>query len=384
MKVAIIGGGFAGRAAAKTLGKAIGDTHEIVLIDKNEYTTMHPSLPDLAGNRVKESVLKGQIIDLIPNHVRFLKKNISEVNFNEKQIHFDSGESYNYDYLVFAPGSKSNFYGNEVLPKTAYKMDCLSDALRIQEAAKDFIQNHDEVNIVVSGAGFTGIELAVNLYHLAHELGKKPKVSLVEVTGKVLPMLSDAMSAHVKTTIEGLGITFLLEREVVGYENDTVLFKDGSTIENAFYCWCAGVMNAIPVQGNHQEMRDKRIFVDAYLRIPEHPEVFVAGDAAAFKDEKGNCIRRAVNFAYTQGKTVGLNVAKAIAKESLSPYKIQDLGWIIPLYVNSVGEAFGTPLKGRIGITGHYLICGAKNYSVGNFLSYLGYSIKFFFTKARA
>lgn len=384
MKVAIIGGGFAGRAAAKTLGKAIGSTHEIVLIDKNEYTTMHPSLPDLAGNRVKESVLKGQIIDLIPNNVRFLKKTITEVNFNDKQINFDAGEPYVYDYLVFAPGSKTNFYGNEVLPKTAYKMDCLKDALHIHEAAKAFIQSHDEVNLVVSGAGFTGIELAVNLYHLAHELGKKPKVSLVEVTGKVLPMLTDDMSSHVKRTIESLGIEFLLEKEVVGYENEIVSFRDGSKIENAFYCWCAGVMNAIPAVGNHQEMRDKRIIVDAYLRIPEHPEVFVAGDGAAFKDEKGNCIRRAVNFAYTQGKTAGANVAKAIVKDSLSPYKIQDLGWIIPLYVNSVGEAFGTPVKGRIGITGHYLICGAKNYSIGNFMSYLGYSIKFFFTKARA
>lgn len=384
MKVAIIGGGFAGRAAAKTLGKAIGNTHEVVLFDKNEYTTMHPSLPDLAGNRVKESVLKGQIIDLIPNNVRFLKKSITEVNFNEKQIQFEEGDAYHYDYLVFAPGSKTNFYGNDVLPKTAYKMDCLKDALRIQEDARAFINSHDDVHIVVSGAGFTGIELAVNLYHLAHELGKKPKVSLVEVTGKVLPMLNDNMSTHVKKTIESLGIEFLLEKEVVGYDNETVMFKDGSKIENAFYCWCAGVMNAIPVTGNQQEMRDKRILVDAFLRIPEHPEVFVAGDGAAFKDEKGNCIRRAVNFAYTQGKTAGENVAKAIAKESLSAYKIQDLGWVIPLYTNSIGEAFGAPLKGRIGITGHYLICGAKNYSIGNFLSYVGYSIKFFFTSAKA
>ncbi len=385
MKIAIIGGGFAGRSAAKKLAKSLANQPdvEIVLIDKNEFTTMHPSLPDLAGGRVDENDLIENIVKLIPSNVKFMKRLIEQVNFNEKMIYFADGSNYVYDYLIFSPGSKTNFYGNERLPKTTYKMDCLGDAKHIHEAAKAFIQSHDEINIVVSGAGFTGIELATNLYHLSHDMGKKPKVSLVEVTNKVLPMLSNDMSLHVKKTMEKLGIEFLLEREVVGYDNDTVTFKDGSSIQNAFYCWCAGVMNAIPVSGAHQEIRDKRILVDAFLRIPEHPEVFVAGDAAAFKDDKGNCIRRAVNFAATQGTTAGENVLRSIQQQPLNPYKIVDLGWIIPLYINSIGEALGIPVKGRIGIPMHYLICGVKNYNPKNFFHYLGYAVKFFFTQAR-
>lgn len=386
MKVAIIGGGFAGRSAAKTLGNALGgrSDHEVVLFDRNDYTTMLPSLPDLAGQRVEENDLKENLVKLIPSTVKFMKKNIQMVDFNNKQILFDVGEPYTYDYLVFAPGSKTNFYGNTVLPDTAYKMDCLDDALKIQAAARQFIHNHDTVNIVVSGAGFTGIELAVNLYHMAHEMGKKPRVVLAEVTNKVLPMLTESMSTHVKKTIESLGIEFLLEHEVVGYEHETVSFKNGTVIDNAFYAWCAGVMTSVNYTGNQQELRDKRIVVDSYLRIPEHPEVFVAGDAAAFKDAKGNCIRRAVNFAATQGTTAAKNLLNAMEKRSLESYKIVDLGWIIPLYVNSIGEAFGQPVKGRIGITFHYLICGIKNYNLSNFAHYLGYSIKFLFSKARA
>lgn len=386
MKVAIIGGGFAGRAAAKTLGNALGgrSDYEIVLIDRNDYTTMLPSLPDLAGQRVKAEDLKESIEKLLPPHVKFLKKNITLVDFNEKTIQFEGGDHYTYDYMVFAPGSKTNFYGNTALPQTAYKMDCLDDAIKIQAAARQFIHDHDTVNIVVSGAGFTGIELAVNMYHLAHEMGKKPRVVLAEVTNKVLPMLTDKMSSHVKKTIEGLGIEFLLEHEVVGYENETVSFKNGTQIDNAFYAWCAGVMTSVCTTGNQQELRDRRILVDSYLRIPEHPEVFVAGDAAAFKDEKGNCIRRAVNFASTQGSTAGKNILKAMAKQTLEPYKIVDLGWIIPLYVDSIGEAFGNPVKGRMGITFHYLICGIKNYNFTNLAHYIGYSVKFLFTKAKA
>lgn len=385
MKIAVIGGGFAGRAAARVIGQSLGGglVDELVLIDRNEFTTMLPSLPDLAGDRVREADLKESIDKLIPSSVQFMQKNITQVNLHRKEIHFSDGGLYQYDYLVFAPGSKTNFYGNTVLPFTAFKMDCMQDALKIRQAAEAFINQNDDIHFVISGAGFTGIELATNLYHMAHAMGKKPKVTLVEVTNKVLPMLSEPMSTHVKKTVEGLGIEFLLEREVVSYENNTVAFKDGSTIPNAFYCWCAGVMTSVPLVGSQQETRDKRVLVDSYLRIPEHPEVFVAGDAAAVKDDKGFVIRRAVNFSATEGKLAGQNLVSVINKETLKPYKVVDLGWVIPLYVDSIGEALGQPLKGRKGIAFHYIMCGLKNYSVRNFLNYLGYSGRFTFTKAK-
>lgn len=385
MKIAVIGGGFAGRAAAKILGNTFGGGLEVelVLIDRNEFTTMLPSLPDLAGDRVRESDLKESIDKLIPSSFKFLQKNILQVDLHKKSIQFDDGTNYTYDYLVFAPGSKTNFYGNTVLPATAYKMDCLQDALTIRKAAEKYINENNDIHFVISGAGFTGIELATNLYHMAKTANKTAKISLVEVTNKVLPMLSNSMSTHVKGVVEGLGIEFLLEKEVVSYENNTVTFKDGGTINNAFYCWCAGVMTSIPLVGNVQETRDKRVFVDPYLRIIEHPEVFVAGDAAAVKDEKGIVIRRAVNFSATEGKLAGINLVNAIQRQTLKPYKVVDLGWVIPIYVDSIGEALGNPMKGRKGIAFHYFMCGLKNYSMRNFFHYLGYSGRFSFTKAK-
>ncbi len=385
MKIAVIGGGFAGRAAAQVLGHSLGGglVDELVLIDRNEYTTMLPSLPDLAGDRVREADLRESIVKLIPTSFKFMQKNILQVDLNAKEIQFDDTTHYAYDYLVFAPGSKTNFYGNTVLPASAYKMDCLQDALKIRRDAEKFINEHDEINFVVSGAGFTGIELATNLYHMANAMGKKANVTLVEVTNKVLPMLNKSMSSHVQKTVESLGIHFLLEKEVVSYNNSVVTFKDGSKIDNAFYCWCAGVMTSVPLIGNQIETRDKRIMVDAYLRIPEHPEVFVAGDAAAAKNDKDVIVRRAVNFSATEGKCAGTNVVNSINKKTLKSYKLVDLGWVIPLYVNSIGEAFGNELKGRIGISMHYIMCGLKNYSLRHFMNYLGYSARFTFTKPK-
>lgn len=384
MEILVLGGGFAGVAAAKKLGHGLGHREgvRIRLLDRNTYTTMLPSLPDVAGNRVDPDTLKEEIRKLLPQDVEYVQATVKTADLNGRKLILDDGSEMPYDYLVLAGGSKTNFYGKEETLKLCRKMDCFNDAIRIRDEAAAFIDTHPETNFVVSGSGFTGIELAMNLNHMLLQKGKPGSVCLVEVADRILPMLSPDMSAYTRNTVERLGIRFLLSTEVTAYDGERLTFKDGTVVENAFYAWCAGVMNAVPVVGNQQELKDRRIVVDEFLRIPEHPEVFVAGDSAAVKDASGNYIRRAVNFAYTQGGAAAGNVIRAIHNDPLKPYKPVDLGWVIPLYVSSIGVAMGMNMKGRLGIPFHYLMCGIKNYNLSNFISYLGYAFRFFFTPA--
>ncbi len=382
MNIIILGGGFAGISAAKKLGHALGHRDDIAisLVDRNPHTTMLPSLPDVAGNRVDEKTLIAEIKTLIPKDVTFVQADVHHADIEAKELKLADGQSMPYDYLLFAPGSKTNFYGQDEVYKMCHKMDCYSDALKIRRDATAFIDSHEESNFVISGSGFTGIELAVNLNHLLNQSGKKGKVYLVEMADRILPMLSPKMSDYTKETVERQGIQFLLNSGVTAYDGQDITFKDGTVMQDVFYSWCAGVTNSVPLEGVHQELKDKRIIVDSFLRIPEHPEVFVAGDAAAVQDESGTYIRRAVNFAYTQGKTAADNLIRTIHNDPLKPYKAVDLGWVIPLYVSSIGVAMGVDLKGRFGIAFHYLLCGIKNYNTGNFMHYVGYALKFFFT----
>lgn len=384
MEILILGGGFAGISAANKLGQALGhqpDIH-ITLIDKNKYTTMLPSLPDVAGGRVVEKALIEDIIHLIPKDVAFKQLQVDHVDLIQKHIVLKDQRVMPYDYLIFAAGSKTNFYGKEQVLTSAHKMDCLEDAIQIRSEAARYIDSSPAPHFVVAGSGFTGIEVATNLNHLMLSKGKLGRVSIVETCDHILPMVSNDISNFTKNTVEHLGIELMMSSEIDRIENGTVSFKDGRVIENAFSCWCAGVMNAIPLVGNQQELRDKRVIVDAFLRIPEHPEVFVAGDSAAAKDEKGAYFRRAVNFAYMQGKSAAGNLIRTIHQEPLKAFKTVDLGWVIPLYTSSIGVALGMNLKGRLGIGFHYIICGVKNYSLRNLIHYFGYAMRFFFTKA--
>lgn len=383
MKIVIIGGGFAGIAAAKKLYNKLpfDRSAEIILIDKSEHSVMLPSLPDLAGGRVKTKYLLGDIRKQLPGGITFLQKEVTKVNLIEKKVYFEDSK-IKYDYLIISSGSKTNFYDKDEEFQKNYKLESLEDALKIQKDFKKFVNENEDVNVVVSGAGFTGLELASSLFHSAKVEGKKVKVSLIERSNRVLPMLSEERSSYVMKHMRDMGIDFITEDEVLDYKEKKVSLKSGLMIENAFFCWSSGVRMGLPVIGDYTAERDGRIIVDENLRMPEHPEVFVAGDAAAFKCSSGY-IRRAVNFSYMAGQTAGYNIAATILKAPLKAFKVVDLGWVIPLYVTSIGEAFGVPTKGRLGIMLHYVMCGLKNYSLKNFIRYCFFALQFVFTKAK-
>ena len=381
MRVVIIGGGFAGIEAAKQVFNQLpfDKKVEIVLIDKNKYSTMLPSLPDVAGKRVEEKYIQEDIEKMLPKAVKFLNKSVDLVDFNKKTI-FMQKEELTYDYLIFSPGSKSNFFNHDEEFQKNLKLDCLDDAIKIRKEFGEALSKRPKLNLVISGAGFTGIELACNLYHYAKVNGGEITITLIEKADRILPMLSEKMSKYVMNKMKLMDIKFLTGEEVVYFEENVVKLKNKGEIQDAFFCWCSGVKLSVNAVGNHKGLFDGRIIVDEFLRIPEHLEVFVAGDAAAVKTEK-TYLRRAVNFAFTAGKFSGKNVAATIQEEKLKTFKVADLGWVIPIYISSIGVAFGMETKGRLGISMHYVMCGLKNYNARNFLKYIKYASTFIFTK---
>lgn len=383
MRVVIIGGGFAGVAAAKKLYNQLSFEQEveIILIDRNKHTTMLPSLPDVAGNRVSYRYLKEDIEKVIPRGVKFLNNEIDKVDFENKMIKMGEVELV-YDYLIFAPGSKTNFYDFDETRLKDYKLDSLEDALRIRDNFYRMTNKNELTNVVISGAGYTGIELACNLYHFAQENKKKITITIIERSDRVLKTLKENISSYVTEKLSLLSIKIITNDEVKDFDGDKVTLKSGKVIDKAFFCWCSGVKIGITPKGKHNTIKDGRIIVDSFLRIPEHQEVFVVGDAAAIK-YKDEYIRRAVNFSFKEGKNTGKNVAAILTDKKLKPYKPVDLGWVMPLYISSIGVGFGKEIRGRRGILFHYLMCGLKNYNGRNFRKYIKCGLKFSFTKVK-
>lgn len=380
MKIFIVGGGFAGINAAKNLSKKLSTSHEIYLIDKKEYTTMLPNLPEVASGRLESSDVRENIINLLPQSVKFIKEEIIEINFDEKTINTNENE-YKYDYLILATGSTTNLFGfNQNLDKVN-ALDSLEAAENIKMKFSEYLDNVVEGTLVVSGAGFTGMELACNLYDLSKRKGKDLNVIFVERANRILPMLSEKLCSHVIEKLNELKFKIYTDNQIMTFDGKDITLKNNEVIKDVFFCWCSGVKSALKPSGEYKTLPDGRIIVDEFLSIPEYPEVYVVGDAAAIKDKKNNFLRRAVTFAQMSGRHGAKNIAAVINKNQRKPFKPIDLGWIIPIYISSIGAVLGKDIKGRKGIFMHYVLCGIKNYNFRNFWSELKAAFKYPFVK---
>ncbi|MFC1484933.1 NAD(P)/FAD-dependent oxidoreductase [bacterium] len=375
-KIIIIGGGFAGIQAAKQISKL--KNVECILFDNKEYTVMKPSLPDVIGGTIEDDFLVEKIVKLIPKKILFKKEKVGKIDLINKSIVTDTG-NYKYDYLIIASGSRSNFYKFDQNLNKLYKLDFLEDALRIKNDFLDYISNTSKPTVVISGASFTGIELACALFSLSVSKKKHVKIILIERANLLGPLPLNIRD-YMRNYIFSLGFILIEECEVISFDGKNIKLNNNQSFDNVFFCWCAGVKISISdIAGNHSGLPDGRIIVNEFLQIPERKEVFAVGDSAAIKN-KDMYLRRAVNFSIYSGKIAGRNIFNIISNKKLKKFYPLDLGWIIPIYNSSIGKVLGITIKGRIGLRLHYFMCALRNYNLKNKFFYL----KLMFNKTSA
>ena len=362
-KTVIIGGGFAGRQACKALR---GTGTEMVLLDPSPVTTMLPSLPDLAGGWISERMVQRPLGEMLPSNVRHVQQAVSAIDLDAGTIAAGGGK-IRYDHLLIAAGSVPNFYNVPFPRDRMHPLATLDDALRIRRDFEAYLQAAAHPQLLVAGTGYTGLELAMSLYFRARANGKSCGVTIVDPTPILLPSLPEKQRQYVLDFLTDQGAEIRLGVAVESFDGRTAV-AGGRTYENVFCCWAAGSQFAVPeIKGKVERLRDGRLKVNPDLSLPNYPNVFVAGDAAAIAP-RGQPLRKAVNFAYYGGFRAGRNIARRLRGKPTRPFHPVDLGWVVPFHTTSIGRLpFGLWVKGRLGVRLHHLMCGLRNYSFKNF-----------------
>jgi NADH dehydrogenase len=374
MKIIIAGGGFAGVKCARKLAGLKG--HDIVLINRTEHTTMLPSLPDLAGGRIRKEYLMGSIRHLIPKNVRLAVETIQEIDLEKNTVTTDR-QNYPYDSLMIAGGARTNFYGfNQNLDQIRI-LESIENAEKIRTDILQKVSDGSLKEIVIAGAGFTGLELGASLHDLLKD-HPEVRISFVEKTETVISPQNPRMSQHVRESFDKMGIRFYMKESIKSYDQGTITLESGREFKDAMLIWCCGLMRSINIKGKIETTPNGRILVDEYLRVRGYKNVFAGGDAAAFSF-RDKILRMSVNYAEMMGKLAGKNIRRLIKNQLPDDFNPIDPGWVLPIYFTSTGYAAGLKVGGKIGMILHYLISGMKNYSLKNFLAYLGYAIRFIF-----
>jgi NADH dehydrogenase len=358
-KVVIIGGGFGGLSAAKTLRRARAD---VLLIDRRNHHVFQPLLYQVATAGLSPGDIASPIRWILrrQRNVRVWLAEARAIDVTRKLVRLDDGSDVGYDYLIIASGSTHAYFGHDAWREYAPGLKTLEDALEIRrrvllafeeaEREKNPALQRRLLTFIVVGGGPTGVELAGALAEISrHALAsdfrdiapETARIILIEGGPAVLPTYPSPLPAFARRALERLGVTVWTGSSVTGIEAGKV-HVSGETIDAGTILWCAGVA-ASPLARSLGAPLDRvgRVLVKPDLTIPDHPDVAVVGDLAAFKAADGLLLPGVAQVAIQQARHAARNALRAAARQPLEPFVYRNLGNMATIGRNSAVCDFG-------------------------------------------
>ncbi|MCL7459579.1 NAD(P)/FAD-dependent oxidoreductase [Micromonospora echinofusca] len=363
-RVVIVGAGFAGYHAAKTLSRLARGRAEIVVLNSTDYFLYLPLLPEVAAGVVEPRRISVPLTGTLDG-VRVLIGEADHVDLQNRWVGFTQPEGDRnriaYDRLVLAVGSVNKLlpipgvteyaHGFRGLPEALYLHDHVIRQIELAEQTEDPAEQQARATFVVVGAGYTGTEVAAHGQLFTDELVSqrprlkiRPKWMLLDVAPRVLPELDKRMSDTADRVLRRRGVDVRMGTSVAVATADGVTLTDGDYVPTCTLVWCVGVRPDPFVAELGLRTERGRLVVDEYLNVPGFPEVYACGDAAAVPDlaRPGQICTMTAQHAQRQGKLAAHNIAASYGQGRRRPYKHHDLGWVVDL---GGKDAAANPLK---------------------------------------
>ena len=359
-KIMIIGAGFAGLSAAKRLS-ASGLGLEIALFDGKEKFNFLPLIPDCIGRGINPEFLLNDIAGFCRKlGIKFIRQEVVAVDLAAGQVR-TSLSAYAYDYLIIASGSQPNFFSNPDAQAYGYPLNNITDLQKIS----DCLEKNNFENLIICGAGYTGVEAATNLWRYFKKKGILKKITIIERAPAILGALPDWMRDYAARNLESMGIEVLTNSVIEKIWPDRLSISGGRVFQRSVLIWVPGVKTAEFIQKlDIPKNPQGRIVVDKYLRVSRN--CFSTGDAAFF-GTKDNFLRMAVQFAIVQGDQAAKNIIRSIKNIPLEKYRPLDLGYVIPMSNNrSCGRILGINVSGRLATFLHFSMCVFRSMGLKN------------------
>jgi NADH:ubiquinone reductase (H+-translocating) len=355
-RVVIVGGGFAGYNAARSLMRALprGSDVAITLVNPTDYFLYLPLLPDVAAGVLDPRRVTVSLPSTLPG-IHLVLGEVSSVDLDGRLVSYTDAEgaphALGYDRLILAAGSVNKLlpipgvaeyaHGFRGLPEALYLRDQIIRQIELAADTDDIDERNARCTFVVVGAGYTGTEVAAQgpLFTRAiarrhRELtGTRIRWLLLDVAPKVLPELDRHLSATADRVLRKRGVDVRMGTSVREAGAEGVRLTDGEFVPTRSLVWCVGVRPDPLIEQVGLPTLKGRLVVDEKLSVPGHPEVFACGDAAAVPDltRPGQVTAMTAQHASRQGRVAGRNVAASLGHGRLHGYKHHDLGFVVDL-----------------------------------------------------
>ena len=341
--IVIVGGGFAGLNAAQTLADAPA---QVTLVDRRNHHLFQPLLYQVATAVLSPADIAQPIRSILRDqkNIDVELADVSAVDLANQTVILTDGE-LRYDYLILAAGATHSYFGHDDWQFDAPGLKTLEDAVEIRrrillafekaERERDPAKRQALLTFVVVGGGPTGVELAGAIAEIAHHSvikdyrrfdTRSARVILIEAMDRLLLAYPPSLSEKALEALQGLGVEVRFNSPVTAITPGLVCIGE-QELPAETVIWSAGVA-ASPLSRTMGVEIDRagRIKVNRDLSVPEHPNVFVAGDLAAVTNRRGAPVPGVAPAAIQEGKWAARNVIRTIKGLPTLPFVYQNRG----------------------------------------------------------
>lgn len=372
-RIVILGGGFAGTQVALRLEQIFRRRAdiEITLIDSENFFTFTPLLPEVPSGSIQPKHIVFPLRALL-RRTCVRQAEVKSIDLARKVVvaahcHRCGIDVVPFDHLVLAMGSVPSFFGLPGVAEEALTIKSLSDATALHAHVIDKLEHADMqpnadarrslLTFVVAGGGFAGVETLAELNDFVRGARRfypridpaDIRVVLIHSGKRILPEVSESLSAYALKKLRSRGVEVLLETRVLGCESGVVRVSSGTQIPAATFVWAAGTASHPLIEKlDAPKARNGKIQVDATMAVKDRPGLWGIGDSAAIPDvvTGGTCPPTA-QYALRQGKRLAENIAAAIDGRLSQPFRFKALGLLAGLgRRTAVAEILGVKFIG--------------------------------------
>lgn len=389
-QIIIVGGGAGGLELATKLGHSLGKSGkaDITLIDKSRTHIWKPLLHEVAAGTLDSSEDELEYLAQARwHHFRFRLGRMAGLDKENKEVllaptHNSSGEMiirerrFRYDTLIIAVGSISNDFGITGVKDHCLFLDSTEQAERFQEKLlNSMLQAHTcdkpiatgQLDVVIIGAGATGVELAAQLHHVTRQLSaygldtinpsEHIHIHIIEAGPRILPALPERISNAALKELEKLDVTVHVNERVTEVTNQGVMTSSGEFIDATFKVWAAGIkapefvkeLEGLETNGINQ------LVVERTLQSSNDESIFAIGDCAAcpIDDSGSRFVPPRAQSAHQQASLLVKNIKRRLQNKHLLIYQYRDYGSLIAMgRYSTVGNLMGN-LSGSFFVSGY-------------------------------
>jgi NADH:ubiquinone reductase (H+-translocating) len=368
-QIVIAGAGYAGLHVALRLAVRLRSNPEVelILVDQHDYHQAITELPRVAaGTRAADDV-RIPLQDVLAARVNFVQTEINGFDWAGRRLLTGAGP-IGWGRLVLALGSRPNDFAIPGLAQRALSLYSASDAERVwaavskaldaAAAAADPERQRRLATVVVGGGGATGVELAGELAEILpavagrHGLAPdRPAVQLIEAGPAILAGSSPQLTGKAAKILSDLRVQVRTNAMIAAATEDGFRLTDGQLVEGGVFVWAGGLKAPeLVADSGLPTGHNGRVKVDQYLRVLDHPDIYVAGDLASVTDPRsGHVLPALAQIALEEGETVARNLDAELEGRPLEAFTFHDKGFVVSVGTRrGVADVAGITSGGRL------------------------------------